>query len=87
MLLAISFVVFGQQNNLYKIIKQKKYGFADATGAVAIEPKFHFARQFSEGLAAVREKDTYGYIDEKGNYVIAPQYEMAESFSSGVAVV
>ncbi len=83
----ISTTAFSQTNSLYKIIHQKKYGYVDTTGSVKIEPKFNFALQFKEGLAAVREKDKYGFIDENGSYVIAPQYEMAESFNSGLAVV
>ena len=42
---------------------------------------------FSEGLAAVRQKDKWGYIDREGYFVIPPQFTDAEGFSEGLAVV
>ena len=42
---------------------------------------------FSEGLAAVKQKDKWGYIDREGYFVIPPQFTDAEGFSEGLAVV
>ncbi|MBK5273763.1 MAG: WG repeat-containing protein [Desulfuromonadales bacterium] len=68
------------------------YGFIDKTGKVIILPKYRFARNFSEGLAAVREdkgrkvgKD--GYIDKNAQWIIAPQYDRATDFHDGLAAV
>ena len=42
---------------------------------------------FSEGLAAVREKTTFGYIDTSGRTVIKPQFDLAGAFGGGLAPV
>lgn len=65
----------------------RKYGYMDATGQVIIQPVFAAARDFSEGLAAVRIKGTYGYIDTTGQMVIAPRFDFATEFTGGVALV
>ncbi len=64
-----------------------KHGYIDATGKVVIEPQFEDAKDFSEGLAAVKINDKYGYIDETGNIVIQPQFYEAENFDNGFAKI
>lgn len=49
--------------------------------------KYQNALNFSEGLAAVQEKDKFGYIDLTGKYIIEPQYQTATSFHKGTAYV
>ncbi len=63
------------------------WGYVDHTGNLVIEPRFHDASDFSEGLAAVRVDWARGYIDTTGRYVIEPQYEKASAFHDGVAEV
>jgi hypothetical protein len=63
------------------------YGYVDAEGRVAIEPSFLDAREFSEGLAAVRVADGWGYIDRDGRWRIPPRYTAAASFADGRAAV
>jgi len=68
------------------------YGFIDKTGKVIIPPKYRFARNFSEGLAAVEEDKSplirkHGYIDKNAKWVIAPQYDRATDFHEGLAAV
>jgi WG containing repeat len=67
----------------------KGMGFIDPTGTMVIEPRFSDGREFSEGLAAVRERDSRGwsYIDRKGRIVIAGPFEEARPFSEGYAAV
>lgn len=71
--------------------KDGKLGFRDRKRVVIIEPKFDFASDFSEGLAAVGvgayPKTKWGYIDLKGKVVIKPQYDEAYAFSEGIAAV
>ncbi len=73
-------------------------GFLDTTGHWAIEPRFHSAGRFSEGLAwaMVQEENSsaeYGYtirggfIDTSGRFVIAPAYDFGWDFTEGHAVV
>lgn len=63
------------------------YGFIDKTGAIVIEPIYHFADHFSEGFATVNVDGKWGYIDSVGNIFIEPQYEEAGIFSEGLAAV
>ena len=46
-----------------------KYGFIDKSGKFAIEPQYDYARNFSEGLAAVALGKKWGYIDKNGKLV------------------
>jgi hypothetical protein len=42
----------------------EKWGFIDSAGKLAITPKFDYAFNFSDGLAAVGKHQMYGYIDQ-----------------------
>jgi hypothetical protein len=73
-----------------------KFGWMDKKGQITIVPKFDYAENFSEGLAAVRfgnlswegkAGDKWGYIDKTGKIVIEPKYDSASSFSEGLASV
>lgn len=65
-----------------------KFGFIDETGQVVIAPQFEWARDFSEGLAAVRKNgNKWGFIDKTGKMVINNQFSAAGDFSEGLAVV
>lgn len=68
-------------------------GFVDAEiwrderrNVFLIQPKYEWAQQFSNGLAAVRIDGKYGYIDVSGKVVIAPRFDQAEEFDQGLAV-
>ncbi len=73
-----------------------RWGYIDTAGHFAVKPHFIEAFSFSDGLAAVRVRNTsaedqkswlYGYIDRTGTMVIAPQFEAAFDFSDGIARV
>lgn len=64
-----------------------KVGFIDKSGRFAIEPVYESARDFHEGMAAVRKDGLWGFIDTTGVMVIAAQFEQAQSFSGGYAAV
>ncbi len=51
-----------------------------------IEPKFEHAKDFSNGLAAVRINGKFGYIDKTGQVIIAPLFDRAGAFDQGLAV-
>ena len=80
---------FGQEEN--ELIRTEKYGFQDASGKMVIPLQFDDARDFHEGLAAVRIGDwsnaKWGYIDKKGTTVIDFKFNDARDFSSGLAAV
>ncbi|MBO4752382.1 MAG: WG repeat-containing protein [Bacteroidales bacterium] len=73
------------------IIIDGKWGYMDKSCAIAIEPSFSYAEDFSEGMARVGigEGDSirYGFIDKSGKMVIEPKYNSAGSFNEGLAVV
>lgn len=55
--------------------KDGKYGFADSTGRVIIQPQYRMAYSFSEGLAYVEDiQGGTGFINLQGEYVIPPDY-------------
>ena len=46
------------------------YGFIDTNGKMVIEPIFHWALTFKEGLSAVQINNKWGYINATGEHVI-----------------
>ena len=67
----------------------KQGGYIDKSGQLVIKgEEFDEARNFSEGLAAVRGKNNkYGFIDKTGKFVIQPQFHHVGDFSEGLAAV
>ncbi|WP_186774451.1 WG repeat-containing protein [Chitinophaga pinensis] len=76
-----------QDRRLFLIQEGGKYGFINREGKMIIPPKFHVARNFSEGLAAVREGEYYGYIDTTGTFIIPARFAYAKGFNKGIAQV
>ena len=70
-----------------------KFGYKDHEGNVVIPHKFHYAHEFSDGMAiVVNEVGEVGYINTKGELAIPYQYgTMAESdgndFHEGLCAV
>ena len=61
--------------------KEKVFGFLDENLDYLVEPKYDEVRNFSHGMAVVKNKDgLYGYIDTTGTEVIPCQYESVKSF-------
>lgn len=54
---------------------------------VVVEPRFSYAREFYEGLAAVRPLSRWGYIKPDGTWAIEPKFSDAKDFSGGLAPV
>ena len=64
----------------------KKYGYINQDGKLAIGLKFDQARNFTpEGLAPVRLGRQWGFINHQGNLQIPPQFETVGNFSQGLA--
>jgi WG containing repeat len=65
--------------------------YIDQSGKVVIKtnPELGISdsREFSEGLAPVKQGNLWGYIDTKGRLVIKPQFVRAEYFFDGLARV
>lgn len=64
-----------------------KWSFHRKTGEVAFEISCDAVSGFSEGLAAVLERDKNGYINTNGEWAIPPQFAQASNFQEGLATV
>lgn len=83
-----------QRNNqrlqlLLPVQVNSKWGYINAKGRVVIKPRFIVARNFSEGLAAVRnDAGWFYYIDVSGRVITGrDRYRFADDFSGGLAAV
>ncbi len=66
----------------------KKYGYIDTTGKLAIPyEEYEEAHPFSEGLARIKKDNKYGYINTNGEIVIPCFFQWADDFSDGLARV
>jgi len=76
---------------VFKDKKTGQYGYCDTEGEVVIAPQFRLGEVFSEGLAAVMDRQArwtkWGYIDRSGKWVIKARFAVAMPFSSGLARV
>ncbi len=52
-----------------------------------LEGQWDGAKDFSEGMAAVKLDGKWGYIDTEGRVIVEPKYDGANSFSEGLAAV
>ena len=69
------------------IPKREKWGFINKKGQLVIEGKYEEAKNFKEGLAAVRLDKAWGFISKKGKLMIPNQYQEVNDFSDGLARV
>lgn len=63
------------------------YGYIDTAGKLVVPPRFDHGASFSEGLAAVVQRNKTGYIDKDEVFVIRPAFDTAMPFANGVAWV
>ena len=65
-----------------------KWGFADKTGKIVIEPQYEGANSFNIGLGAVCVDGAWGYINSSGTVRIDCQFEDCQPFAAnGIAAV
>lgn len=76
-------------NGLLAVKLDKKWGYINEKGEIAINPQFEEAYAFADnGLARVTTGSRLGYIDKSGKYVINPQFDYTYGFDdSGLAPV
>lgn len=73
-------------------LRDRKYGYIDRLGRVAIQGEYDWAGHFTEGLALVLNEASwtrhrYGYVDRDGNRVMPLKFTYASDFKDGIAVV
>jgi hypothetical protein len=64
-----------------------KWGFINRSGSLTIPARFTAARDFYEGLAAVKVRNTWGFIDEEGTFAVYPKFDDVVDFDGGFAGV
>lgn len=72
---------------LFPIQRGGRFGFADTTGALVIEPRFESAGPFREGRARAQLGGQWGYLAPDGEWAIGPNLLDAADFSEGRARV
>ncbi len=73
---------------MHRFYSGGKWGYIDRRGVVLVKPRFEWAMDSSEGLAAVEDSDgTCGYIRRDGNWAakLPPRAWQSGSFSEGRA--
>lgn len=76
-----------QKTVLIPVAEGYRWGYINIDGELAIETKYDYAYEFSEGLAVVKVGEKYGYINESGEYIATPQFDNATRFLDGLARV
>ena len=67
---------------------EKKWGFVNKTGEVAVNPQFSRVSNFSDGKCGVTNADRkWGFIDVEGKIIINYQFDGAGDFENGKCVV
>ncbi|RXZ80927.1 WG repeat-containing protein [Paenibacillaceae bacterium] len=64
-----------------------RHGYINSKGKVVIQPIYHRAFNFVEGLARVNQGKAGGYINTEGELVIPYRYSQTTDFSDGMAAV
>ncbi len=73
-----------EEQALFPVSKNGKYGFINKKGKIVIEPKFDYAWKFREGLAMVGKTNRYGCVNKKGDIVIPIKFDrLGWQFSEG----
>jgi hypothetical protein len=71
---------------LARVRINEKWGYIDKAGLETIKPQFHFAEEFSNDFAIVRNsEDKHGAIDKTGKLIIDYQFCILTKFENGYA--
>ncbi|MGB6036135.1 MAG: WG repeat-containing protein, partial [Cryomorphaceae bacterium] len=71
----------------YPISDGDYWGFINDKGKIAIDPKFDWVENFSDGIAMVGIDDQVAYINKEGVEISEERFSDGFSFSKGFAVV
>ncbi len=68
-------------------LNEGKFGYVGLEASLAFNTTFQEARDFSEGLAPVRNDDEWYYINPQGLSAFEARFEDADVFSEGLAAI
>lgn len=78
-------------DNIARVSINDKWGYINEEGEIIISPIYESARDFHDGLAAVKAKsiigNKWGYINILGEIVIKPRFDEVGEFYNGIAHV
>ncbi|MCP4155928.1 MAG: hypothetical protein GY757_49845 [bacterium] len=77
----------GVGGELFLIFPNDSYGFINRAGETVIDPGYSAARDFSEGMAAIKTGKKWGFVGLDGNIALTPQYQYVGAFKQGLAPV
>ncbi|MFT4205430.1 MAG: WG repeat-containing protein [Chitinophagaceae bacterium] len=81
-------IVIASDKLFYALKEPGLYALYSSDGKKLTDNLFNLVKPFSEGRAAVSDRDSkYGFIDESGKLVIPFRYDYADGFRDGVASV
>lgn len=72
------------RDGLARVKGDKRFGFVDAAGALAIDGLIE-AYGFSDGRAKARRGTRFGYLGKDGRFAIEPRFAQCEAFREGYA--
>lgn len=96
---AFGYALSSDRNPFYKSIRRRSGGLAAATrdgntwgyiqenGAYWNNGALTGAREFTQGVAPVRQNGKWGYLNKKGQFALKPRYDRAYSFHEGYATM
>jgi hypothetical protein len=65
-----------------------RYGFVDTGCRVVVEPRFDEVRDFSGGVAAVKDTSgKWGYVNTDGDVITVPRFDEVRDFTDELAAV
>ena len=79
--------IFSEGLAAVSINEKNGFGFINEAGLSFIPFSFESAKEFTEGLVAVKNNDKWGYINRNGEMVIPFSFGRANRFSCGFAKI
>jgi len=67
--------------------RHSKVGFINKSGNFVVKPKYHYAKDFKEGMAPVKLRGAWGFVNTKGQLAVKLKYAEVYGFSGGLARV
>ena len=72
----------------YKVKKRNDYGFVDILGKELVTPQYKMVRNFSNGLAAIKNNEKWGFVNKSGMVLIECNYTNCTDFvGDGYAIL